>query len=63
MSIKNTLCTVKVGNNLSEPFSTNRGFRQGDSLSCDLFNIIMEKIISAAGLSHMQMMLISLAEV
>ena len=50
MTLKNAQCVVKVGNNLSEPFDTNRGFRQGDSLSCDFFNILMEKIICAAGL-------------
>ena len=36
----------------SEPFDANRGFRQGDSLSCDSFNILMERIIYAAGLRH-----------
>ena len=43
---------AKVGNNLSEPFDGKRGFRQGDSLSCDFFNILMEKIICSAGLRH-----------
>ena len=33
-------------------FDAKRGFRQGDSLSCDFFNILMEKIICAAGLRH-----------
>ena len=52
MTLKNAQCVVKVGNNLSEPFDAKRGFRQGDSLSCDFFNILMEKIICAAGLRH-----------
>ena len=52
MTLKNAQCVVKVGNNLSESFGAKRGFRQGDSLSCDFFNILMEKIIWAAGLRH-----------
>jgi len=52
MTLKNARSVVKVGNNLSEPFDTKRGFRQGDTLSCDFFNILMEKIIYAAGLRH-----------
>ena len=50
MTLKNAQCAVKVGNNLSAPFDAKRGFRQGDSLSCDFFNILMEKIICAAGI-------------
>ena len=45
MTLQNVPCVVKVGNNLSEPFDAKRVFRQGDSLSCDFFNILMEKII------------------
>ena len=52
MTLKNAQCVVKVGNNLSEPFVAKRGFRQGDSISCDFFNILMEKIICAACLGH-----------
>ena len=52
MTLKNAHCVVKVGNNLSEPFVAKRGFRQGDSLSCDFFNILMERIICATGLRH-----------
>jgi len=52
MTLRNAKCVVKVGNDLSEPFDAKRGFRQGDSLSCDFFNLLMEKIISAAGLKH-----------
>ena len=52
MTLKNAQCIVKIGSKLSEPFDAKRGFRQGDSLSCDLFNILMEKIICAAGLRH-----------
>ena len=34
---------------LSEPFDTVRGFRQGDPLSCDLFNFVMESVLQKAG--------------
>ena len=52
MTLKNAQCIVKVGNNLSEPFNAKRGFRQADSLTWDFFNMLMEKIIGAAGLRH-----------
>ena len=52
MTVINAQCVVKVGNNLFEPFVAKQGFRQGDSLSCDFFNILMEKIICAADLRH-----------
>ena len=29
---------------LSEPFDTVRGFREGDPLSCDLFNFVMKSV-------------------
>ena len=51
MTLKNVQCVVKVGNNLSEPFDAKES-RQCDSLSCDFFKILMEKIICAAGLRH-----------
>ena len=52
MTLKNAQCVVRVGNNLSEPFDAKRGYRQDDFLSCDFFNILMERIICAAGLRH-----------
>ena len=52
MTLKNVQCVVNVGNILSEPFDTKRGCRQGDSLSCDFCNILIERIICAAGLRH-----------
>ena len=52
MALKNAQCVAKVGNNLFEPFDAQRGFRQADSLFCDFFNILMEKIICAASLRH-----------
>ena len=49
MTLSNTCSSVKVGNDLSETFHTERGFRQGGPLSCDLFNFIMEGILRKAG--------------
>lgn len=48
MTLSNTSSSVKVGNDLSEAFDTKRGFRQGDSLSCTLFNLLMESVIRKA---------------
>ena len=41
---------VKVDGEKSEPFITTKGVRQGDGLSCDLFNICLEMIIRAANI-------------
>ena len=49
MTLSNTTSSVKVGPETSAPFETVRGFRQGDPLSCDLFNLIMEAVIRRAG--------------
>ena len=48
ITLTGTRSAVKVGKDLSEPFNTERGFRQGDSLSSDLFNILLEKVIREA---------------
>ena len=42
MTLKSTKSSVKVGKDLTEPFETRQGLRQGDSLSCDLFNILIK---------------------
>ncbi|XP_051864305.1 uncharacterized protein LOC127566314 [Drosophila albomicans] len=49
MTLSNTISSVKVGCGQSETFTTKCGLRQGDSLSCILFNILMESIIRKAG--------------
>ena len=49
MTLSNSRSVVKVGMDLSEPFDTVRGFRQGDPLSCDLFNFVMESVLRKAG--------------
>lgn len=53
---KATLCNVrnrvKIQNHFSEPFTTERGLRQGDSLACLLFNLALEKCIRDSGLAR-----------
>jgi endonuclease/exonuclease/phosphatase family metal-dependent hydrolase len=43
-----TLCAVKIDNDISSYFRTLKGFIQGDGISCDFFNIALEKIIREA---------------
>ncbi|GFX51630.1 craniofacial development protein 2 [Trichonephila clavipes] len=38
-TLKNVRCRIKVQKYLSEPFTTEKGLRQGDSLACLLFNL------------------------
>ncbi|XP_013163277.1 PREDICTED: uncharacterized protein LOC106114561 [Papilio xuthus] len=45
MTLQNTKCKVKVESDYSEPFYTFNGLRQGDALSCLLFNVVLEKCI------------------
>jgi sorting nexin-29 len=39
------MCVVRVSGTLSSPFESRRGLRQGDGLSCLLFNIALEGVI------------------
>ena len=48
MTLSNSCSSVKVGKDISEPFDTVRGFRQGDPLSCNLFNFFMESMLRKA---------------
>jgi hypothetical protein len=41
---KRVKCRIKLQGQLSEPFFTQRGLRQGDALPCLLFNIALEVI-------------------
>jgi len=46
----NVQCSVQIHSHLSVPISTTRGVRQGDALSCLLFNIALEKVIRDLGI-------------
>lgn len=48
MTLADTKSAIRVANKASEPFTTTQGFRQGDALSCDLFNICLEIIVRRA---------------
>ena len=50
LTLANTKSLVKVDCENSESFITTKGFRQGDGLSSDLFNICLEMIIRAANI-------------
>jgi sorting nexin-29 len=45
-------CRIKLQGQLSEPFFTQRGLRQGDALACLLFNIALEKVITDSGIER-----------
>ena len=45
LTLANTVSVVRIGRDTSEQFTTKQGFRQGDALSCDFFNLCLEKII------------------
>ena len=49
MTLRNSCSSVKVGEDLFEPFHTVRGFRRGNPLSCDLFNFLLESVLRKAG--------------
>ena len=49
MTLSNSCNSVKAGINFFEPFDTVRDFRQGDPLSYDLFNFVMESALRKTG--------------
>lgn len=44
------MCVVRVSGTLSSPFESRRGLRQGDGLSCLLFNVALEGVVRRAGI-------------
>ncbi|XP_058127717.1 uncharacterized protein LOC131291223 [Anopheles ziemanni] len=46
----NVMCSVRVGGVASAQFASQRGLRQGDSLSCILFNVALEGVIRRVGI-------------
>ena len=45
-------CKVRASNLMSVSFESQRGLRQGDGLSCQLFDIALEGLIRGVGLDH-----------
>jgi len=42
MTLRNTKSRVKVQNMMTEEFAINKSLRQGDALSTQLFNVVLE---------------------
>jgi len=51
-TMEGTTAQVKLQNELSNSFRIGNGLRQGDSLACILFNIVLEKIIREANINQ-----------
>ncbi|GFT10571.1 reverse transcriptase domain-containing protein [Trichonephila clavipes] len=51
-TLKNVRCRIKLQKYLSESFTTERGLRQGDSLACLLFNLLLEECIRESSLDR-----------
>ena len=49
-TMTNVQCSVQIQSHLSEPISTTCGVRQGNTLTCLLFNIALEKVIRDSGI-------------
>ena len=50
ITLENSQNLVRIQSATSEPFQKTGGLRQGDSLSCLLFNLALEKVIRDAGI-------------
>lgn len=49
-TMERVMCVVRVSGTLSSPFESRRGLRQGDGLSCLLFNVALEGVIRRAAI-------------
>lgn len=52
MTMSRVVCCVKIQNDISNPFETEVGVRQGDALACLLFNIALDKVVREAQLNN-----------
>ena len=52
MALINSRSSVKVEMDLSEPFDIVQDFSQGDPLSCDPFNFVMESVLRNSGVQR-----------
>jgi sorting nexin-29 len=50
MTMENTKSQVRIQSDLSDPITSKKGLRQGDSLACLVFNLALEKVIRNAGI-------------
>jgi hypothetical protein len=50
MTMENTKSQVRIQADLSDPITTRKGLRQGDSLACLLFNLALELVVRKAGI-------------
>ena len=50
-TLDGTWCRVKVQNDLSDPFAIKEGLKQGDALSCLLFNLALEMAMRRSGIA------------
>ena len=55
MTLRDTWSCVRAAGGTSNNFQTVRGFRQGDSLSCSFFNILLGMIMRAANIETANM--------
>jgi hypothetical protein len=51
VTMNNTQCRVTIQKRFSAPINVKNGIRQGDALTCLLFNIALEKIVRDAALN------------
>jgi sorting nexin-29 len=50
ITMKTVQCSVKIQNDISEQFETNKGLKQGNALARLLFNVVLEKVMRDAGI-------------
>jgi sorting nexin-29 len=50
ITMQNSQCRIKLQSELSKPLNTINELRQGDSLTCLLFNSALEKVIRDSGI-------------
>ena len=49
-TLDRVMCHVRISRELADPFESRRGLRQGDGLSCALFNIGFEGVVRRPGI-------------
>lgn len=62
-TLDGTRCRVKVQNDFSDTFAVREGLKQGDALSCVLFNLALEMAFRRAGISTSKTLAIGMAQV